>query len=468
MRDDSPEPDSGPVDSDPADSNPAIQPLASAVDKPTAKNVSTALPVGAWVRVSQQRLLSAPDVNARLELASEQPFRIAEVVTVEGEFVELRTVVAKPEDLCATTSGADPSFELHFFAKIDALETVLLEPKIVEFDDGTKLEFAAGVPVDLVGSEPRLRLGGASFVVPLAKQEIGRSFPAALAQLPATSPTKWSPAGPLHYGERSVEPDGSTFADIRGQRRLDDKNVLLTFADACGRFTLRLEGDVPRAPLTGLYEIKGPGNSGSLGDVPWIPPLQPDRVWQAPSGVPVTWRDSDEIAGVTRTKVELPTDAQEVEGKVCFTTGEMSVCIASERLTYADAPKGVTLAELQRNGPQDHAVEPGEVRQLQATVSPGLDADIVRRIVKAHMNELRSCHGAGLKKDPKLAGIITIAFEIGANGKVPISTVQESTIDSADQTVASCFAKAVKRWQFPKPRGGATVSVSYPFELLSK
>jgi Ca-activated chloride channel family protein len=51
-------------------------------------------------------------------------------------------------------------------------------------------------------------------------------------------------------------------------------------------------------------------------------------------------------------------------------------------------------------------------------VTPGLDPEIVRRIVRAHINELRSCYNQGQVKQPQLAGSITIAFEIGAPSRV--------------------------------------------------
>jgi hypothetical protein len=452
-------------------------------------------PIGAWVRVSQQRLLAAPNVHARIDVPYDEPFRTAEVVSIEGEFVKLRTIAAKREDLCGTLRGADPSFEIHFFTEVDALQPVLREPKLVELDDGTKLAFAAGVPVDLSGSEPSLQLGGASFFVPLAKHEIGWWFPAVPTQPPAASTSSWRGSKPLHYGERSIEADGPPFVDVRDQRRLDDGNTLLTFADACGQFTLRVEGEMPiGSGGRGLYQMKGPKNANLHGrnvDADMaarnagILAIMAEQnggwaerdcspIHEAPAGVAVTWRDSGNIAGVTRASVELPNDAQELDGKLCFTTDDLAVCISSDLLTRKDEPDCVPVS----NGfmPLDGAGagNPGvvgrqgsRVEMSTPQVTPGLDPEIVRRIVRAHINELRSCYNQGQVKQPQLAGSITIAFEIGATGKVTIASVQEATLEPADDGVTRCFAKAVKRWQFPKPSGASSVSVSFPFELLS-
>jgi outer membrane biosynthesis protein TonB len=103
------------------------------------------------------------------------------------------------------------------------------------------------------------------------------------------------------------------------------------------------------------------------------------------------------------------------------------------------------------------------VRQSKAAVTGSLDKDIIRRIVRAHINEVRYCYNQGLTRDPALAGKVSIQFTIAASGKVSVATVADSTL--SDENVANCIAKAVKRWTFPKPTGGGVVVVTYPFVL---
>ena len=98
-----------------------------------------------------------------------------------------------------------------------------------------------------------------------------------------------------------------------------------------------------------------------------------------------------------------------------------------------------------------------------AQIQGGLDKDLIRRVVRAHINEVRSCYNAGLTKDPNLQGRVAVNFVIAGTGKVASAVVQESTIK--DASVGNCVAKAVKRWTFPKPRGGGNVIVTYPFNL---
>jgi hypothetical protein len=323
------------------------------IDQPApriATPAATTPPIGAWVRVSQGRLLSAPNRDARLEVESERAFRLAEVVGVEGEFVKLRSLAVDPRALCATTSGTDPNFELHFFAPLDALEVVLAMPKVAEFDDLTKLELAAGVPIDMQGSTPKLEIDeGASFVVPLAADEIGRWFFPATKEAPAEPSYRWSRTRPLHYGDQSFEFYGPPFAEPHEQRFILAGGVLLTFVDACGRFTLRVEGDelLPERENSGAHAMKGPEDipqmrrdRGVLGGMGPLTPEQFEQLfgegecdpfWYVPAGVELTWPDSGSLAGVARTGVPLP-EEQEREGKLCFTAAEMHVCIATDKL----------------------------------------------------------------------------------------------------------------------------------------
>jgi MYXO-CTERM domain-containing protein len=103
------------------------------------------------------------------------------------------------------------------------------------------------------------------------------------------------------------------------------------------------------------------------------------------------------------------------------------------------------------------------VRNRVPKVGPGLDKDIVRRIVRAHINEVRSCYGRALAAAPALAGDMSVEFTIAANGKVRDVALGKSSV--ADSTLEACVTKAVGRWTFPKPREGAEVAVTQSFGL---
>jgi TonB family protein len=99
----------------------------------------------------------------------------------------------------------------------------------------------------------------------------------------------------------------------------------------------------------------------------------------------------------------------------------------------------------------------------QANVRGSLDKEIIRRIIRRHINEVKYCYEQELLKKPELAGRVVVQFTISASGQVVASVLQTSTMGNA--RVENCTVQAVRRWEFPKPLGGGIVIVSYPFVL---
>jgi TonB family protein len=91
------------------------------------------------------------------------------------------------------------------------------------------------------------------------------------------------------------------------------------------------------------------------------------------------------------------------------------------------------------------------------------DKEIIRRIIRVNIRAVKVCYEKGLASDPKLEGRVVIHFVIAPSGRVTTSEVQKSTLNNS--AVGSCIARAVRRWRFPKPKGGGAVDVSYPFVL---
>lgn len=100
----------------------------------------------------------------------------------------------------------------------------------------------------------------------------------------------------------------------------------------------------------------------------------------------------------------------------------------------------------------------------QATVKGALDADIVGRIVRAHINEVRYCYNEQLKDSPDLRGQVTVQFAIGPEGQIEVATL--AGVDPEHEGLSAlgeCAIEYVKRWRFPRPGDGGRVVVTYPF-----
>lgn len=103
------------------------------------------------------------------------------------------------------------------------------------------------------------------------------------------------------------------------------------------------------------------------------------------------------------------------------------------------------------------------VRQAKGQIKGRLDRDIIHRIVRAHINEVRHCYASGLTRRPKLRGRVAIRFTIQASGRVSTSRVSRSAL--GDERVEKCISAAARRWKFPRPQGGGEVVVNSPFVL---
>lgn len=98
----------------------------------------------------------------------------------------------------------------------------------------------------------------------------------------------------------------------------------------------------------------------------------------------------------------------------------------------------------------------------QPNVIGSLDKELIRRVIRQHMNEVKFCYEKELTRDASLNGRVVVKFSIGGMGQVMTSVVESSTL--ANHSGERCIADAVRRWQFTKPQGGV-VLVSYPFVL---
>jgi TonB family protein len=100
-----------------------------------------------------------------------------------------------------------------------------------------------------------------------------------------------------------------------------------------------------------------------------------------------------------------------------------------------------------------------------ATVRGSLDKEIIRRVVRLHMNEVKYCYDQELGKRASLEGRISVQFVISPLGQVLSSVLNSSTMNNL--RVEKCVVDAVKRWDFPKPTGGGIAIVAYPFNFVA-
>lgn len=87
-----------------------------------------------------------------------------------------------------------------------------------------------------------------------------------------------------------------------------------------------------------------------------------------------------------------------------------------------------------------------------------LDPEIVRRWIKRNIMKLSYCYDRELAGNTKLLGTVTTKLTIGSNGAV--TSAKASGMN--DKNVESCVVQVIKGIEFPKPKDGAPVAVTFP------
>jgi hypothetical protein len=99
---------------------------------------------------------------------------------------------------------------------------------------------------------------------------------------------------------------------------------------------------------------------------------------------------------------------------------------------------------------------------VTVTRASGLPKDIARRILRRARHQMRYCYERALKRDPKLAGKLSLDVRISSTGAVRNVVQTGATIPS--DGVRDCVKRLVKRLRFPRPEATtAELSIAVRF-----
>ncbi|HEY3444779.1 MAG TPA: AgmX/PglI C-terminal domain-containing protein [Myxococcales bacterium] len=93
-----------------------------------------------------------------------------------------------------------------------------------------------------------------------------------------------------------------------------------------------------------------------------------------------------------------------------------------------------------------------------------LDPELVRKVIRSHVSQIRFCYEERLASKPSLAGKIRIRFLVNGEGRVPKASIAEGTTIEDPQLLA-CLLSRFRSWEFPAPKGGGSALVTYPVWL---
>lgn len=128
-----------------------------------------------------------------------------------------------------------------------------------------------------------------------------------------------------------------------------------------------------------------------------------------------------------------------------------------EKTAPPESPDELGIAEGRETTDPKPSAPPGDLM----VVLGALDRSVIEAVVKRNRAQIQYCYQRELTKNPNLAGSVTVKFVIARDGTVSTATTKSTTL--RNELVEACINARFMRFQFPEPRGGGIVVVSYPF-----
>jgi hypothetical protein len=406
----------------------------------------------------------------------------------DGRLV-VETLVTEPaEHHCATTIDGLTDFRLRLYLAADELQTVLTEELEHELGDGTKIRLARGVPVP--AGRAALAVRGTTVQVPVPVERLGRFYEPGQPFASEGGQGKLYAFGghALTYGGQTLDEsdlyhDGGHLVSFGSTPKGSD--ALITVRNPCLEVTALVSnerlhasegtGHFLASPYGSAFAAGGDGEDvgGGLtmkeveeaygvGGLGWVGRAGGKPSYEVKAGVAITWADGLPAGQVTADH-RFTAAPHDEGGRTCF---DIALVVGqSSTVTLCFTPGDVEEIAPSAGPGLGGTDKLAKVHQdaVTATVKGSIDGDVVRRIVRAHINEVRYCYIQGLARNPKLEGKVSIQFTITPLGDVSVATVAKTTLE--DVNVGSCIAMAVERWQFSKPSDGGNVVVTYPFVM---
>jgi hypothetical protein len=103
------------------------------------------------------------------------------------------------------------------------------------------------------------------------------------------------------------------------------------------------------------------------------------------------------------------------------------------------------------------------VSSNQMVLQGGISRYAINATIAKYLAQVRRCYEKQLQITPNIQGLVEMSFQINSSGRLNYAKVKRSTLKN--KPTESCISKKMMAWDFPKPKGGVTQAVNYPFML---
>lgn len=129
------------------------------------------------------------------------------------------------------------------------------------------------------------------------------------------------------------------------------------------------------------------------------------------------------------------------------------------------------------SGMSAYGADSGFGDKASVSVDPGgaeaefvgtIDREAVRRVVRSGIQAFKGCYERELKRDSKLEGKVTIAWEIREKGMPANARVVSDKTTLGNKAVEECVKARMLALRFPEPPPGTVAEVQYPFYFTAQ
>jgi hypothetical protein len=103
-----------------------------------------------------------------------------------------------------------------------------------------------------------------------------------------------------------------------------------------------------------------------------------------------------------------------------------------------------------------------EPPKAKISIRGGMSREAVLKVVNGHLDEIRDCYERELLHNPGISGKILMEWLIQLDGTVRYAKVKFTNIGHSSD-LHTCLQAQVVTWNFPRPKGGEEVLVTFPF-----
>jgi hypothetical protein len=96
-----------------------------------------------------------------------------------------------------------------------------------------------------------------------------------------------------------------------------------------------------------------------------------------------------------------------------------------------------------------------------------MDPELIRKLMREYIPQFRHCYQRELLKNPSIAGVFDLAFQINARG-TGVNVGVQSSGKQFSKSAMGCLKQVVRLIKFPKPKGGGLVDVKQPMNFFQQ